>query len=390
MSSFDWIVIGAGITGSALSYELVKAGFRVLLIDRNPQAHNATYQSYGGIAYWAGTTDLTRSLCEEGIAIHRQLSAELDSDTEFREIDLLLTIAPDADLETTINSHQIFAQTPELLSPQAACELEPQLNPAGFQAALKFRHAHANALAAAFAYQKQFQNLGGVYQIAEVQQILPNQVVTSAGIFLSSQIALCAGSETRSLLSMKAIAPHFSHAESIVTGPVDFQLRTLVMPAVTERFVLEAEAGDPKHDDLWDSQGNEPVVPILDAGAIQFNNGHLRMGQISRVKTGLQDQVDAVVSEQTLRQAIAPILPNIAALPGQWQSCTVAFSRDHLPIVGSLSDGQGPTGGHRPDLHIFSGFSNPMVFVPALARRFAQDFAHPDALLKQLSPQRFL
>jgi glycine/D-amino acid oxidase-like deaminating enzyme len=382
MSSFDWIVIGAGITGSALSYELVKAGFRVLLIDRNPQAQNATYQSYGGIAYWAGTTDLTRSLCSEGIAIHRQLSAELDSDTEFREIDLLLTIPAKADLEAIVNNHQIFAQKPEVLSPEFACELEPQLNPDGFQAALRFRHGHVNALAASLAYQKQFQNLGGVYQIAEVQQILPNQIVTSAGTFLSSQIALCAGSETRSLLNMKAIAPHFSHAESIVTGPVDFQLRTLVMPAVTERFVLEAEAGDPKHDDLWDAHGNEPVVPILDAGAIQFNNGHLRMGQISRVKTGLQDKVDVAASEQTLRQAIAPILPKIAALPGQWQSCTVAFSRDHLPIVGALAD--------RPDLHIFSGFSNPMVFVPALARRFARDFAQPDPILKQLSPQRFL
>jgi glycine/D-amino acid oxidase-like deaminating enzyme len=387
MGSFDWIVIGAGITGSALSYELVKSGFRVLLLDRNPQAQNATYQSYGGIAYWAGTNDLTRSLCSEGIAIHRQLSAELDSDTEFREIDLLLTIAPEANLEEIVNRHQIFTQTPALLTPQAACELEPQLNPEGFQAALKFAHGHVNALAVAVAYQKQFQNLGGVYQIAEVQQVLPDQVVTSAGRFLSSQIALCAGSETRSLLGMNAIAPHFSHAESIVTGPVDFQLRTLVMPAVTERFVLESEAGHPQHDDLWDSHGNEPVAPILDAGAIQFNNGHLRMGQITRVKTGLQDKVDAAVSEQTLRQAIAPILPQLAELPGQWQSCTVAFSRDHLPIVGSLPD--------RPDLHIFSGFSNPMVFVPALARRFAQDFAHrdptlKDSLLKQLSPQRFL
>ncbi len=382
MGSFDWIVIGAGITGSALSYELVKAGFRVLLLDRTPHAPNATRQSYGGIAYWAGTTDLTRSLCSEGIAIHRQLSAELDSDTEFREIDLLLTIPPNTDLDAIVTSHRIFAQTPELLSPQAACELEPQLNPDGFQAALKFCHGHANALAAAFAYQKQFQNLGGVYQIAEVQQILANQVVTSMGTFSSAQIALCAGSETRSLLNMQAIAPHFSHAESIETGPVDFQLRTLVMPAVTARFVLEAEAGDPKHDALWDAQGNEPVSPILDAGAIQFQNGQIRMGQITRVKTGLQDKVDAAASEKNLRQAIAPILPQIAALPGQWQSCTVAFSRDHLPIVGALPD--------RPDLHIFSGFSNPMVFVPALARRFAQQFTRPDPLLKQLSPQRFL
>ncbi|NJM46792.1 MAG: hypothetical protein HC860_12080 [Alkalinema sp. RU_4_3] len=112
------------------------------------------------------------------------------------------------------------------------------------------------------------------------------------------------------VLGIKAIAPHFSHAESIVTGPVDFQLRTLVMPAITERFILEAEAGHPKHDDLWETEGNEPVAPILDAGAIQFKNGHLRLGQITRVKTGLRDSIDPTTSETTLRTALALSSPN--------------------------------------------------------------------------------
>ncbi|NJM46791.1 MAG: FAD-binding oxidoreductase [Alkalinema sp. RU_4_3] len=147
MENFDWIVVGAGIAGSALGYELVRVGFRVLLLDRATAPNNATRQSYGGIAYWAGTNDLTRSLCAEGINIHRQLSDELEADTEFREIDLLLTIGPDDDLNTIINNHQIFTQKPELLSPEAACALEPQLNSAGFQAALRFNHGHVNAIA---------------------------------------------------------------------------------------------------------------------------------------------------------------------------------------------------------------------------------------------------
>ncbi|MGL5805548.1 MAG: NAD(P)/FAD-dependent oxidoreductase, partial [Xenococcaceae cyanobacterium] len=92
MNTYDWIVIGGGITGSALAYELVKQNFQVLLIEKNATPDNATLYSYGGLAYWSGTNELTRQLCSEGIELHRSLSTELGADTEFRDIDLLLTI----------------------------------------------------------------------------------------------------------------------------------------------------------------------------------------------------------------------------------------------------------------------------------------------------------
>ena len=42
MQNFDWIVVGAGITGSALSYELAKKGLKVLLLEKDPTYDNAT------------------------------------------------------------------------------------------------------------------------------------------------------------------------------------------------------------------------------------------------------------------------------------------------------------------------------------------------------------
>ncbi|RMD67954.1 MAG: FAD-binding oxidoreductase, partial [Cyanobacteria bacterium J149] len=71
---YDWIVIGGGITGSALAYELVKQKFKVLLLDKDSLiSANATSYSYGGLAYWSGTDALTRLLAQEGIDIHRHL-----------------------------------------------------------------------------------------------------------------------------------------------------------------------------------------------------------------------------------------------------------------------------------------------------------------------------
>ncbi|PSB40542.1 FAD-dependent oxidoreductase, partial [filamentous cyanobacterium Phorm 6] len=113
MKSYDWIVVGGGITGAAVSYELAKKGFSVLLLERDAIMQNGTRFSYGGLAYWSGTTDLTRQLCAEGIERHRNLSAELDADTEFRELDLLLTIDRGDDPEKAAANYAHFGTPPQ-------------------------------------------------------------------------------------------------------------------------------------------------------------------------------------------------------------------------------------------------------------------------------------
>ncbi|NEQ54418.1 MAG: FAD-binding oxidoreductase, partial [Leptolyngbya sp. SIO3F4] len=127
METFDWVVIGNGIAGATLSYELTKLGLSVLLVDDgNPD--NATRCSYGGIAYWSGTTTLTQQLCHAGIERHRQLSDELGAITEFRELDLLLTFPPEVDGTSLEKQYDQFEIAPRLISSREAQALEPQLN----------------------------------------------------------------------------------------------------------------------------------------------------------------------------------------------------------------------------------------------------------------------
>jgi glycine/D-amino acid oxidase-like deaminating enzyme len=191
-------------------------------------------------------------------------------------------------------------------------------------------------------------------------------------------VAICAGGITRPWLKTAGITvqQYFTHAELIEIPAPDLRLQTLVMPAVTERFTMEAAAA--AVDVLWDEPGYEPTPPILDAGAVQFLDGRIRIGQISRTLTDPQASIAS--SEQELRQQVGQVLPAIAALPGTWQRCLVAFSGDRLPLVGEV----------KPGLQVFSGFSNPLAIVPPLARRFAQAAAgQPDNLLPLVSPLRF-
>ncbi|WP_375511715.1 NAD(P)/FAD-dependent oxidoreductase [uncultured Nostoc sp.] len=381
MKTYDWIVVGGGIAGAALAYELVETGFAVLLLEQYETPQNATRYSYGGLAYWSGTTPLTRQLCEDAIARYHILSQELDADIQFRELDLLLTISAANDPEATAASYNHFAIPPRLLSVQEACELEPLLNGEAISGALTVKHGHIHPEKTAQAYIQAFERAGGEMLITQVLQVLQDGVKTTTATFHSANVAICAGGLSRQLLKSAGIPIklYFTYAEIIETPPVDVQLRSLVMPANLQRFQLEAEST--QVDELWNQPGNEPVPPIIEAGAIQFQDGSFRIGQISRVLTDPYAKVNSEASEKWLRKSVGEVLPALENLPGTWHHCLVAFSSDRLPLVGSIPGFK--------SIHLFSGFSNPLVIIPPLAKRFA-NFASgkEDEIIIQLSLHR--
>lgn len=389
MQAVDWIVIGGGLSGAALGYELARVGFSVRLLEQEAVPHNATRCSYGGIAYWSGTTDLTRQLCAEGIAIHRQLSEELGADTQFREVHLLLTIHADRDAAAIAQSYQQFGIPPVLIDAATACEIEPLLNQSAIAGAMHGQHGHVEPELTVAAYRQAMRRLGGEAQTATVVDLVKQGdrvqgVVTPDATHRATHVVVCAGAMTRSLLRSMGypVRQYFSHAELVEIPNPEVQLNSLIMPAETQRFVMEATAGAAATDALWDQPGHELTPPILDAGVVQLQNGCVRLGQISRTLTDPQAPIAALESERQMRQGVGHLLPALASPPGQWHRCRVAFSGDRLPLVGALPQIEG--------LYVFSGFSNPFAFLPPTARRFAQSLAgEPDGLLAQLVPTRF-
>ncbi|MBO1352032.1 MAG: FAD-binding oxidoreductase [Hormoscilla sp. GUM202] len=387
MKTYDWIVVGAGITGAALGYELVKKGFSVLLIEQQATPENATRYSYGTLAYWSGTSDITRQLCLEGKERHQILSAELDADTEFRELDLLLTIDRDDNPQAVLAEYEHCAIKPQLLSTAEACSWEPLLNPDAISGALTTKTGHINPQATAKGYWEAMRRNGGAMEIAKVRDLLRDGsritgVITDRGSYYGANTVICAGGFSRRMLKVAGILVrlYFTHAELIEIAPVPIQLRTIVMPNL-QRYGLEAKACE--LDSLWDYPGHEPVPPILDPGAVQFLDGSIRLGQMSRVLTDPEAKVDSSASEAAIRTHVGKILPALGQLPGTWHSCLVAFSGDIMPVVGPIP---GMTG-----IHVFSSFTYPMVFVPPIAQRFANHMAGgvPDDFIPQMSPTRF-
>ncbi|MDJ0702246.1 MAG: FAD-binding oxidoreductase [Leptolyngbyaceae cyanobacterium MO_188.B28] len=389
MTTYDWIVVGNGLAGAALSYELARQGFSVLVLEQHRQPSSATRYSYGGIPYWSGTTAITRQLCLEGIERHRILSSELDRDTQFRELDLLLTIPKGEDPAVIAPRYEKFAIPPQLVSAAAAHDLEPKLNPDAIEGALTVRHGHVHPSALTTAYNHALLQLGGTIQIAAVADLVRvgdriTGVVAEGQPYRAGKVAIANGAASRSLLKTCGIPVplYYSHAELIETPPVDFQIRCLLMSASLKRSDLESQASRPEIDQLWDQPGHEVAPPILDAGVIQFQDNSLRMGQISRALTSLEPHVNAAQSQADLRTANSALIPALNGVPGAWSRCLVSFTRDGLPLVGPLGGIEG--------IHIFSGFTSPFALLPPIATRFAQWLGgKSDPIIEQMRPDRF-
>ncbi|MGK7943664.1 MAG: NAD(P)/FAD-dependent oxidoreductase [Microcystaceae cyanobacterium] len=363
--TYDWIVIGGGITGSALSYELAKLGLRVLLLEKEINPHNATYFSYGGVFYWAGTDEISRQLAQEGLEIHRNLTEELDYPTEFREIPLLLTIAPEDDYQALLKQYQQFSVNLQCLDPQQAGEVEPKLNQDAIKGAFLLSYGHINPQKTNQAYQLGFQRQGGEIIRETAMTVIKDQshvkgVKTDKNTYLAENTVICAGGLTHKFLKDQNISLplYFTHTYLLKTAPVKTNLQASIMSAHLKRLALEQKVDN--FDDPYHSQKQ----PIIDVGAIQFQDQSLCLGQISEINANPLISRDLAPFEQLIRQEVGNILPCLKTVAGTIHHCLVAFQPDKLALAGKVPNYQG--------IYLFSGFTSTWIFAPPLARHFAQ------------------
>ncbi|MEO0407455.1 MAG: FAD-binding oxidoreductase [Cyanobacteria bacterium P01_A01_bin.135] len=384
-STYDWIVVGGGIAGSAAAYELAHQGLSVLLLEAGLPLQ-ATRCGYGGIPYWMGRTPLMQQLCQEGYARHQALPQELNAETQFRDLDLLLTVNADQDPHQALAQYTGCSTVPTVIGVSEACDREPLLNPEAIAGALLVRHAHVDPILLLRAYNQAFRRLNGKLKFEQVVQIDDDaelQVTTTADQFTCGNVLVCAGGLSRHLLSKAGlpVKQYFTHAEVLITPPLPFSLRTMIMPAEGDRATLEQQSTQPEQEARWSQESDQIVPPAIDPGAIQFLDQRLYIGQISRAIGDPFAPVDLAQSEATLRQIVGRVLPSLKDAPGNCHHCLVAFSSDGLPLVGPVAPGS--------RVQVFSGFAGPFALVPPLAKRFAAQVAgSADPLLADLLPQR--
>lgn len=390
MQTFDWIVVGNGLTGAALSYELARQGCSVLLLEKSATPESATRYSYGGVPFWSGTSDLLRQLCREGLERYQAISDETGLSPNYRELDLVLTVNRGEDPQQLAKRYAESEIPPVPISTLEAMELEPNLNAESIAGALTVRHGHVQPMALVKAYNQGLQTLGGQIIIAPVTGLVRigdrvTGVTTPTQAYAAGNVAIAAGGLTRELLKTADIKVpvYFTYAEIVETPPLEITLQSLIMPADLTRSAIESESTEDDTDDLWEKPNHDIRPPFLDAGCVQFTDQSVRIGQISRITTALEPDLDADAGEHKIRSGIAPLIPALAEASGTWRSCRVAFSQDGLPLAGAMPGVDGA--------FVFSGFTSPFALVPASAVHFAQSVTGETSdVMAAIAPKRFI
>lgn len=341
MATAGVAVVGAGLAGSLLALALARRGVATTLV--GAAAPSATALSYGGMA---------------GRAIARQWQA-------LERIHGPLGWRP---------SRLVLHGWPRPLN-----RLPPPLQ-ALASAVVPLSRVDAPALAAALP--AALTAAGVARQDAAVQGLAPSGAgwelaLKGGGALAASQVVLAAGAGCRALWPDLPRRLRFSWAGVIVVagagnggrgpesrGPGESawleqaRLGRIVQARHWRRSELEATAAELRQE-RW----------IVDAGLAPWGEQVL-LGQISLVGPDADPgrPPDPAAMEARLREGLAALDPQLAALAGDYRQVPVPFCSDGQPLAG-------PVEGAPPGLWVFSGFSGAFTAVPPLAETLADSLA---------------
>jgi glycine/D-amino acid oxidase-like deaminating enzyme len=367
------IVVGAGIVGSAIAFELTRAGAAVTLLDRGPVAElGASRWGFGGVSWASATTPATIAFADRGFARYHDLQAELGPALAFRPNETLVLLEDGAALaraETLVEGFRARGHGARLVSPAELKRLEPGLEVWKWAGAMALRQAHLDLRQCARTWVESVRTLGlTVHQEVEVYALEGDgsSLATSLGLLAADAVFVATGAWTRPLLRTAGIdLPAFhSHAEFLYSEPVPPALGHQVTWGAVRRLSAESAAVAEPLLPAWRSGSEEELVPSArEIGLVQFADGHVRIGQISRLVPGFR-ATPAPESYERLLAAARELWPAVDRLPSLRLGLRqVAFSGDHLPLVGPLPG--------LPGAILVLPSASPTVMAPAIGEALA-------------------
>jgi glycine/D-amino acid oxidase-like deaminating enzyme len=395
----DVLIVGAGVVGAALAYEVARRGRRVLVIDRaDGAALGATRWSMGGTHWLAAATDPDlRAFCIEGLARHQIMSEELGADSGFRARPILV-LAPDeaalAGLAPLIENGRAHGFEGRIVDRAELARLEPTLTPGVAVGAAYCALGWVDTQVATRAWLQGAAMHGAAFRTGvEVRAIHADgpspRVETADGPISAGQVTLTAGAWIGSLLRGAGLTLPLvhTHAEVVETEPQPQIYRHVVVavtPVERSRSTLELAIARPDLRARFEAEdGSDLGLPTsVEIGVVQQADGRVRLGQISRGISGVLDG-PRPDGEAAIRAEVGRFYPELARQPGQIHSRPVSYSTDRLPVAGPVPGA--------PGYWLVTGLVSPLIYLPSLAPRMAaalEGEAVPE--LEPFAPARLL
>ncbi|SDY85341.1 sarcosine oxidase subunit beta [Proteiniborus ethanoligenes] len=239
----DVVIIGGGISGCSIAYNLAKKGVKnIVLLEKNYIASGATGRCGAGVRQQWGT-EMNCLLAMESINFFEKANEELeyDGDIEFKQGGYLIvssTEKEDAQFKKNVELQKSLGIPVEYLTPKEAAEIVPYLNTEIIKSATFCqKDGHLNPFLTTDAYAKAAKRLGvNIYTFTEVIGIKAKNgkiegVITNKGEILTNIVVNASGGYSKKIADMVNIdIPVYSERHQIlVTEPVEPMQEPMVM-----------------------------------------------------------------------------------------------------------------------------------------------------------------
>jgi len=237
----DIIIIGGGVQGCSIAYNLAKRGQKnIIVLEKNTCANGSSGRCGAGFRQQFGT-EMNCILARESVRILQQLSEELDYDIEFNQKGYLILAYTEKELaqfKKNIQLQQSLGIASRLLTPKEAKEIVPPLNIKDvLTASYCCTDGNVNPLLTTFAYAEAAQRLGvKIYRFTEAQKIESNHnqvtaVLTNRGRILTPKVVNAAGGFAKEVGEIAGVEiPVYSQRHQIlVTEPTTILWESMLM-----------------------------------------------------------------------------------------------------------------------------------------------------------------
>lgn len=212
----DVVIIGGGINGCSLAYQLAKKGIDVVVIEKRYLASGATGACGAGIRQQWSTKE-NATLAIQSVKIFEKLSKELGQDIEFRQGGYLIAVHDKKEMaqaEKNVALQRSLGLTVDILQPEQITDIVPILNVKGMKAiGATFcpTDGHANPFKTTFAYADAARKHGAeIYTHTnviglKVSRKTINTVVTDKGPVQTEIVVNAAGIDSRTIAQMAKV-----------------------------------------------------------------------------------------------------------------------------------------------------------------------------------------
>jgi len=212
----DVVIVGGGVNGCSLAYNLAKRGIDVVVFEKNYLSSGATGACGAGVRQQWSTKE-NAELAIESVKIFEKLSRELGEDIDFRQGGYLIAIHDDKEMkqaEKNVEMQRSLGLKVDILSPKQIDDVVPILDVKGMNAiGATFcpTDGHANPFKTTFVYANAAKKKGAkIYTHTEVVEIKTNNkainaVKTDNGIIKTNIVVNAAGVESNNIAKMVGV-----------------------------------------------------------------------------------------------------------------------------------------------------------------------------------------